>query len=118
LANSFNSLYIADYTGYIELLGARWTQTGIIEPDIVSFKAFPNPSNTELEIEFSIQNSENAEIEIIDINGKINKILNSTYFTEGKQHINFNAQDLPDGAYTLRFRHGGRVETKKIVIAR
>jgi WD40 repeat protein len=120
ITNSPDGNYIAEEAGYIYLLGAHWTQTGI-EPEIISnpiFKAFPNPSNTELEIEFSIQNSETAEIEIVDINGKINKILKSTYFEDGKHNITYNVQDLPNGAYTLRLKHGGKVETQKIMIAR
>jgi hypothetical protein len=117
--NSNNGSYIASSTApNIFLLNAHWTPTGITEPGIVCFKAFPNPSNTELEIEFNTNNMEKAEMEIIDVNGNVNKILNSTYSDKGTHNYTYNLQDLSNGTYTIRLKHGNKIETQKIVIAR
>ncbi len=63
---------------------------------------FPNPFTDKTNITFSLENADEARLEILNKNGEIIKILENKYFNTKLHHIEFYGKDLPAGIYFYR----------------
>jgi len=76
-----------------------------------SLNVFPVPADNKLNIEF--ENTGLAQIELIDINGKI------LFQTETFEAIyNLDVSNFLRGTYILKIVKGGKIDFKKIIIER
>jgi hypothetical protein len=71
---------------------------------------FPNPVNNELKI--SLQNTENTEIEIIDLQGRI---LQKQIFNIANTELNINVSQLTKGLYFCKINNGKTTKTIKFL---
>lgn len=79
---------------------------------------YPNPFNPATEIEFSMLENANAQLNIYNILGqKIATILNR-YLTKGNYRITFNAGNLASGIYLYELKTSNRREIKKMNLIR
>lgn len=79
-----------------------------------SVRALPNPFRDNFVLEVDFEGSEPAELEIIDVTGRI--VMRSSYeLTSGRNRIPFRCQHLPPGVYTLKIIAGGRSHVLKMV---
>ncbi|MCF7811243.1 T9SS type A sorting domain-containing protein [bacterium] len=62
----------------------------------------PNPFNSNLKIEYLIENDNFVEIRIFDLNGREIKSVKSGWQKQGNYSIFWNAEDLPSGLYLIR----------------
>lgn len=79
------------------------------------FSIYPNPSDGELNIEFSLANTGNAIIEITDINGKLIQS-NLIQAQVGNNLVFIDTKDLAPGMYLVNLVQGGSKATKKLII--
>lgn len=70
---------------------------------------FPNPVNNELKI--SLQNTENTEIEIIDLQGRILQKL----ITNNETKLSFDVKQLTKGLYFCKINNGKTIKTIKFL---
>jgi hypothetical protein len=77
---------------------------------------FPNPFNPSTKIVFSIMRSSFAELNIFDITGKSVRSLKFGRLFPGTYETNFEASELPSGAYFYRLLTGEFTETKKMIL--
>ena len=68
------------------------------------FKIYPNPFNNEVNI--SLENSEKAELEILDMNGRL---VSKKSLNEKKNAV--NTAGLNAGMYLFKINHSGKIST-------
>jgi len=80
-----------------------------IKPTEWSVKAYPNPFNPNVQLEYSIAKDENIRIEIYDILGQKITILQDSFKPAGKYIVHWDGADdngiiLPSGIYFFRLK--------------
>jgi len=75
----------------------------------------PNPFNKQLKIEFELKQPVNVIIQICDINGVIIKEIYNGMRDAGKQNINYDASDLPQGNYFIIYIINGEKSAQKAI---
>lgn len=86
---------------------------------LVKFKLaqnYPNPFNPSTTIKYSIPSSEFVTLKVYDILGNEVSTLVNEEKPAGNYEVNFNALNLPSGAYFYRLQTGSLVETKKMIL--
>ncbi len=78
----------------------------------------PNPFNTATTIEFSLQQSSPAQLQILDCTGKQVVAYPQQVFPPGKHTVEFNAHSLATGVYFARLTVGSRTLTRKMLLLR
>jgi mono/diheme cytochrome c family protein len=99
--------------------------TGIISPDeamaVVTtpqlYDAVPNPANNETSISYYMPTTANAELQILDINGRLVE-KREVSGQAGMNNIIYNTSTLPTGNYFINLVTGGQSKTKKLVVNR
>lgn len=89
---------------------------GINELNNISHIAvYPNPTNGELNVSFSIQNDEKTTISIQDVSGKIIQahLINAI---NGENVVSIDTQKMGAGIYFMQISVNGTVKTKKFIV--
>ncbi|MEN8185681.1 MAG: reprolysin-like metallopeptidase [Bacteroidota bacterium] len=88
---------------------------GINNYALNGFKVYPNPSNGNLNIEFTSKNTEDIDIALFDLLGR--KVLGKRF---SNKSINFNEKlnlkDISSGFYVLKVKRGTQLSSQKIRI--
>ena len=80
-----------------------------------TIQLYPNPTNNELNIQFTTARRENVNITVTDLLGReIATVTNSAY--EGETHLNFDTHNISKGVYFICFKSGTETITKKFVV--
>jgi hypothetical protein len=91
-----------------------------VEPIINSSTAivgiFPNPVHGSTNIHLRIAETGSAKVVLIDINGKIVKILTEQKLSAGLYNLELDASGIPAGNYFIRMDLNSQVYSKKIQI--
>ena len=83
------------------------------------FKVFPNPTSTDVRLEFDLKKGEKLSLSVNDILGKeILQVFDNQFFTEGKNQANIHISDLPNGFYTLILRGSDFLKKETLLIAK
>jgi hypothetical protein len=87
------------------------------------FQNSPNPFNPQTTIRFSVATRGPVEIQIFDVAGRLVRTLVDKSYEPGEHTIQWNGTDdggrsLASGAYFYRFRAGGQVDSKKLILLR
>jgi len=80
-------------------------------------KAFPNPTQDKMQLQFDLLNGQNIEIKLIDMQGKEVLMIYSGYKQQGlaKLDINFTEMKIPPGLYFLQLQSGNASISKKVI---
>ncbi len=78
--------------------------------------AYPNPSNSETTINFSLPSSGFVNINIYNALGEKVKSLVNSYYTAGKNSVKLNTINLPSGTYFCRMNFYDNFKTIKLMI--
>jgi hypothetical protein len=85
----------------------------------LNVSVFPNPATSgEISLNVLIDNQRNIQVNIFDLNGKINYSRDISGLTKGKQTINLNVNSLSEGTYLLQVIAQDDVSTVKLVIVK
>jgi hypothetical protein len=76
---------------------------------------YPNPFSNQTNIQFAIEKSCPAKLEVYNNAGQKVSILIDKNLTEGNHVTNWNVSGLPQGVYLLRLQAGERTVTQKII---
>lgn len=107
-----NNMYIDDINIYKEIDSTA----GIIEGEEFSdLSMYPNPASDELNVLFDINTNMQANIQIIDIAGKIiqNHSINAV---AGGNVVSMNTRNLNAGIYIMKLEINGSSETRRLII--
>jgi hypothetical protein len=78
----------------------------------------PNPITSIGTISFSLKENGQTKLSIIDLNGKIIKILVDNYLSKGDYSIKINADEFPNGAYRYILETPTQKLSKSLIIQR
>jgi hypothetical protein len=102
---------VASRTG---LTGAGATVIGNDQAKIQAV-AYPNPFMDQLQIAYALEQESPVTIEVFDQSGrKVNTLVNQTQ-EAGEYQVDFEAAQLPAGAYFARVRAGAAMEVIKLI---
>jgi subtilisin-like proprotein convertase family protein len=89
---------------------------GLTEPILnIAAKLFPNPTANELNLVLEQTLPEEAQVQVINLQGQI---LRQLRMSKGANGLQIDTQGLPDGTYFLQLRTSGGVLSKKFVVQR
>jgi type IX secretion system substrate protein len=86
-----------------------------VKIDATNFTLIPNPANTNVNIILNSDAACTSKIDIIDLNGKILKSIN-TFLIKGSNQVNVDVSFLSKGAYFVRVQNSGKIESQKLVV--
>lgn len=75
---------------------------------------FPNPTSSDLNIVFELTDNLDAQFTLTDVTGKV-VFFENLSLTNGKQQLNFNIADLPNGVFFANINTGKNVISKKVI---
>ena len=77
---------------------------------------YPNPFNPIIHVNFNLLKFSHIELNILDINGRLVKSLESDYISQGAHQYSWDATDVSSGNYFVEIKSGNTTETKKITL--
>ena len=80
------------------------------------FKIYPNPSDFETTLSFSMQNYDKVTLEVYDATGRLIETLLHNKPVMGQQELKLNLTSYPSGLYLCRLRIEKRVYIEKLVV--
>ena len=106
-----NVYYIGDYN----VTGIKNHKPG---KERKTLKLFPNPARSKVNVEFEMENSGTATIQIYDISGReVKRALNKSQLGKGKQRINFYVDNLKPGTYIVRVIADKEIYSANMVVS-
>lgn len=87
----------------------------IEESTIESVSLYPNPTNGNVQINFSSLSNEKVSVEILDILGKKVETLSNKDANKGLNQLNADLSAYETGIYFVRITQGNSVATKKLI---
>lgn len=83
-----------------------------------SLNAYPNPANTNVNVNFSLNESATVDMSVVSVTGDV--VYNNNFGTiaAGKYSKNINVSELANGVYFYTLTVNGNVTTKKLVISK
>ena len=81
-------------------------------------KVYPNPTNGNAGIEFSVGKPQNVTISVSDLLGRPVMNITNGFYGEGKHTVNFNTETLSPGIYLYTITAGNYSSTKRFVVNR
>jgi len=80
-------------------------------------KVFPNPFNPTTTIEFSLPQSGQISVDVIDITGRVvQKVLHDRMYAAGFHRFTIDATHLASGVYLIRMQTASGIVTQKITL--
>jgi|GEM_PF-6191824 len=115
ISSKISKHYISRGWTYGCCLSARLSDNGFVAdgPGI-----FPNPVAGVARITFSLKMAQPVSIRLMDVNGKLVRVVTEKVFGEGTNEINWNTSDLNNGIYLVEFRSGEFLQTKKLMVVK
>lgn len=83
---------------------------------VVNIGVFPNPTTTYFNLNFELVSSSTpAQIRMMDMNGRIVKIISDNFTNSGFNQLRVDISTLPTGVYFLTLQSGSSLITKRVV---
>ena len=103
-----NNLYIDDINLY------PGSMANISEDPVAEISVFPNPSESEFNLEFNLLRSGEYEIFIMNALGqRLTDVFNGE-LSNGQKLLTIDARDIPTGVYFLNIKHQENIKTVKL----
>ncbi len=113
--NGGNNLYIDDINLYAGLPSNDLVLGKQELSQISEIILFPNPTDDELQIEFSIANSEGVQFSIVDLNGKVLS-RHTIKAVAGKNTVLIPVSSLASGSYFVKFGNENSTNALKFIV--
>jgi glucose/arabinose dehydrogenase len=89
------------------------------QEDGIILTIFPNPFSDELVVEFSLQETGNARLTLLDINGKETlQLFDGEVQADQNTQVTANTHHLSEGTFLLRLSTNNRAMTRKVILQR
>jgi PKD repeat protein len=95
------------------------TGNGVGVNDLTSlsyFDLFPNPSQDNSTIRFSLTEREKVKITMTDLDGRVVKEISNGEFSEGEHVVPFSTAELAAGMYLITVDNGSAKQVKKLAV--
>jgi hypothetical protein len=88
----------------------------VIRPiDIQSMITYPNPTDDNITVTFTVEKSGNISLSLYDLGGREVKTIVNTDLNSGEHRYSTNVGYLPSGTYIVTLKKGTRTESNKII---
>jgi hypothetical protein len=113
-----NYIYVADEFSFIILrFSTNEIESNSCLPASFSLSPnYPNPFNSSTTIRYNLPTESPVTIDIYDILGRKVQTLLDVKEQAGSHQVNWNAADMPSGAYFARLRAGEQSQTMKMIL--
>jgi PKD repeat protein len=102
---------------YLDDVNITGNGVGVNElTSLSSFDLFPNPSQDNSTIRFSLTEREKVKITMTDLDGRVVKEISNGEFSEGEHVIPFSTADLASGMYFITVDNGSAKQVKKLSV--
>ncbi|MFH1863240.1 MAG: M6 family metalloprotease domain-containing protein [bacterium] len=110
--------YIDDFRIYAPQgsVGISTNEIEEIPANYTLYPAFPNPFNAETLLRFSLPNESFVTLQIVDIQGRLVKSLQSGSLNAGFHTLRFSGESLPSGVYLANLKAGAFSQTQKLLL--
>ena len=80
-------------------------------------KIYPNPTNAQVNILFTLPNEDDITLEVFDITGKLVQAINLGFMQRGQHNISWSVHNVSSGIYHVVLRNEQQVfDTRKVAI--
>tara|TARA_B100000676_G_C18091903_1_gene860807 strand:- start:4613 stop:7192 length:2580 start_codon:yes stop_codon:yes gene_type:complete len=79
-------------------------------------KAYPNPFNPSLSIEYSIDKGSNVYVSIYDINGRLVESVLDVYQSAGTHKVRWEPKDMSAGVYIVKLKLNSDIYTQRVTL--
>ena len=95
-------------------------KTGLdrIDANSNGIQVFPNPAKNQCNVMFNFNSSSEISISLIDISGKVIKSIDKQKYQSGKQTVEINLDNIPEGIYFVKLFNGNNTYRQKLVISK
>ena len=104
------------YSNNISTINELFDENNIIPEKIAITNVYPNPFNPITKIEFSIPESMNVQMNIIDLQGRTVKSIFNEEFISGSYSYEIDASDLASGVYFVELIGNSITDFSKIIL--
>jgi len=77
-------------------------------------KAYPNPFNNVVNLEYRLPMNQNASLKVFDMTGKLVDVINGNL--QGAGTVSWNANGMQSGVYMMKLISGDQVSLKKVIL--
>ncbi len=85
-----------------------------VSSPVLDFYAYPNPTSAESEICFTLLKPETVKVEVLDMTGRLVKLLCDKQLPGGKQKLLLDVSTLPKGVYNIAVTVNNRVKAIRL----
>lgn len=86
--------------------------------NISQYLIYPNPTREDVNIAFTLLNTAQVNITVMDITGKIVKEISNEFFNKGNNQIQFSVADLTNGLYFISMESANGTKTSRLVVVK
>jgi len=91
------------------------TSTQDIVPDLFLLSAYPNPTNSEMTINYALTEKGSVKIRLVDLSGRLVGELFERRLLKGNYVLRFNMEGLTNGVYFVQFETEQGVQVRKVI---
>ncbi len=84
----------------------------------ISLKAYPNPFDGYLKIEFTVNEQSFVQLEVCTSSGKIIRVLVNEELSPDGYSIDLDSSLMPEGLYIIKLMTGSKQETQKVMLVK
>ncbi len=92
--------------------------TGMDDRNIASLLMYPNPAQSNLSLQFTLNNTSAVAVSVLDLAGRVVKTIPVSQMDAGNNQINIHVSDLTNGVYFVQVATGNGSNTIKLIISR
>ncbi len=112
--NDYSYIGIHNHIGNVSNVDSA-KESQIVQEQI-DISVFPNPTNNNYHIVFSLSKVSTVEINLTDLNGRIIKQLTNQKYAEGFHELSSDASELTNGVYLIQFKSSELNKVIKLVV--
>ncbi|MBK8845919.1 MAG: T9SS type A sorting domain-containing protein [Bacteroidetes bacterium] len=78
----------------------------------------PNPITNTTSISFTLEQSQKVSLKVVDLNGRLMKVLADNLFEDGEHSIEWSVEDVNSGIYFLQIQTAEYSKTEKLIVTK
>lgn len=111
-----NNFYLDDINIYLGAPSDAIVAAGISESnEINGFHVYPNPTENDLTVDFSIATAQHTVVEVISVTG-VQLATYSIFANEGSNQVMIDTKSLASGVYLVKVRSGDQTRVASFVV--
>ncbi|MBX7206257.1 MAG: T9SS type A sorting domain-containing protein [Bacteroidia bacterium] len=92
--------------------------TGVVDQNISSIMMYPNPAQSNLNLQLGLNQTSAVAVSIFDLTGRVVKTIPVLEMNAGNNQLNVNVNDLTNGVYLVQVATGNSSNILKLIISR